>query len=72
MTYTNYESKGSNSVQDNDLCTMELNYGKHLPWLGGLLGEIQFLRNGAISSDNPRIKYLESVLNELEVSYEDE
>ncbi len=72
MAYTNHGSKGTDSVQDADLLEMQLHYAKHLPWLTKLLEEVQFLRNERGTTQDGRITYLEGVLDELEVSYEDE
>jgi len=70
--YTNLNAHGLKSVADADLMPMLLDYGKVLPWLKGLLEEIQYLRDGASAAeDEERVDYLESVLDGLGAEYEE-
>jgi len=66
----NHESKGFDTVRDADLIELEITHGSVLPWVGGLLQEIQYLRGNTTPSD--RVEYLESVLDKLGANYEKE
>ncbi len=70
---TNYLVDQRAGILDNDLAEMELEYCKHLPWLQGLLEEVQALRRTASSADNPtaRETYLEGVLDRVGAKYDD-
>jgi hypothetical protein len=68
LTPINHMAYGKESVKDADLIDMEMQYSSTLPWMAGLLDEIQFLRGG--NNLHERIKYLEGRLDQVHAQFD--
>lgn len=70
---TNSMCHGSAAVTDVDLLEMDLTYGVTLPWVIGLVAEVQYFRDLADRAvQTTRVEYLEGVLNDIGAKYDAE